>query len=476
MSTPPVAIENARVTVVGGARSGLAAARLLARRGARVFLTERGEAEAGLLAALDAAGVEHEFGGHTARALDADFLVVSPGVPSTVKPVEQALRMKLPVYSEVEVASWFCRGPIVAITGSNGKTTTTSLTAHLIREGGRPLVVAGNIGYPFADYVDEVDESTAVVLEVSSFQLDHVSTFQPRVSVLLNVTPDHLDRYDHDFQKYAAAKFRVFENQRPGDWLVYNADDEVTAGAVDFAAPRRGVQPYAVSIERPVERGAYVRWDEAGAEGRLILALPAPDESGRIDPQSPVIREEDLMSTSDLALRGRHNLYNSLAAAIAARAMEIRSDVVRQSLASFEGVPHRLEKVRTVHDVTFVNDSKATNVNAVWYALESFPGNVILIAGGRDKGNDYGPLKRLVEDKVKGLVAIGESADKVLAELGPHAPQTARAQTMEEAIQYAQLMAEPGDTVLLSPACASFDMFQNYEDRGDTFKRLVMNL
>ncbi|HLA63113.1 MAG TPA: UDP-N-acetylmuramoyl-L-alanine--D-glutamate ligase [Rhodothermales bacterium] len=470
MSTPPVPIENARVTVVGGARSGLAAARLLARRGARVFLTERGEAENGLTASLDAAGVQFEFGGHTARALDADFVVVSPGVPSTVKPVEQALRMKTPVFSEIEVASWFCRGPIVAITGSNGKTTTTSLTAHIVGESGHPMVVAGNIGYPFADYVDEVTDETAVVLEVSSFQLDHIATFRPKVSVLLNVTPDHLDRYDHDFQKYAASKFRVFENQRPGDWLIYNADDEVVAAPVAYAAQRRGFLPYALSIERPVERGAYVR------DGRVILALPAPDASGRIDPQSPMIREEDLMSTSDLALRGRHNLYNSLAAAIAARAMEIRSDVVRQSLASFEGVPHRLEKVRTVHDVTFINDSKATNVNAVWYALESFPGNVVLIAGGRDKGNDYGPLKRLVEDKVKGLVALGESADKVLAELGPHAPQTARAQTMEEAIQYARLMAEPGDTVLLSPACASFDMFQNYEDRGDTFKRLVMSL
>jgi UDP-N-acetylmuramoylalanine--D-glutamate ligase len=468
----PDEIRGRRVTVVGGARSGLAAARLLARHGAEVFLTERKEAEAGLAAALDAAGVGHEFGGHTARALDADFLVVSPGVPSTVKPIEQAQRMKLPVYSEIEVASWFCRGPIVAITGSNGKTTTTSLVAHLIRQGGRELVVAGNIGYPFADYVERVTPETVVVLEVSSFQLDHIASFRPAVSVLLNVTPDHLDRYDHDFQKYAASKFRVFENQRAGDWLVYNADDELVREHVGFAAGRRGLTPYPVSIEQPVERGAYA------LDGRIVLALPEPDAAGagRIVPHSPVIRTEDLMPTSDLALRGRHNLYNSLAAAIAARAMEIRSDVVRQSLASFEGVPHRLEKVRTVNDVTFVNDSKATNVNAVWYALESFPGNVVLIAGGRDKGNDYGPLKKLVEEKVKGLVAVGESGDKVLAELGPHAKQTARAQTMEEAIQYARLMAEPGDTVLLSPACASFDMFQNYEERGDTFKRLVMSL
>jgi UDP-N-acetylmuramoylalanine--D-glutamate ligase len=360
---------------------------------------------------------------------------------------------------------------MVAITGSNGKTTTTSLTAHLIRAGGRDMVVAGNIGEPLADFVDEIDDDTVVVLEVSSFQLDHVETFRPAVSVLLNVTPDHLDRYEHDFDKYAASKFRVFENQRAGDWLVYNADDPVVAAKVD-ALPAGGPERMAMSIEGPVARGGYVRWDTPGRAGRIVLALP---EAGRTASNSP-IHEEDLMSSSDLALRGRHNLYNSLAAAIAARAMEIRSDVVRQSLASFEGVPHRLEKIRTVNDVTFVNDSKATNVNAVWYALESFDGNIVLIAGGRDKGNDYGPLRKLVEDKVKGVVAIGESAEKVLAELGPFTAHTARATSMEEAVQYARLMAEAGDVVLLSPACASFDMFKNYEDRGDTFRDLVMAL
>jgi UDP-N-acetylmuramoylalanine--D-glutamate ligase len=306
---------------------------------------------------------------------------------------------------------------------------------------------------------------------VSSFQLDHIESFRPAVSVLLNITPDHLDRYEHDFDKYAASKFRVFENQRAGDWLVYNADDPVVAAKVDSLTDD-GAERLAISIERPVERGGYVRWDASGRAGRIVLALP---DGGRAGSNSP-IHEEDLMSSSDLALRGRHNLYNSLAAAIAARAMEIRSDVVRQSLASFEGVPHRLEKVRTVNDVTFVNDSKATNVNAVWYALESFDGNVVLIAGGRDKGNDYGPLRKLVEDKVKGIVAIGESAEKVLAELGPHTGHTARATTMDEAIQYARLMAEAGDIVLLSPACASFDMFKNYEDRGDTFRDIVMGL
>ncbi len=467
-------VSGARVTVVGAARSGLAAARLLARHGATVFLTDSGAVPAGAAEALATAGVPFEAGGHTRRALDADWLVVSPGVPTAAPIVQSALRQRLPVYSEIEVASWFCAGPIVAITGSNGKTTTTSLVGHLFATAGRPHVVAGNIGYAFADYADTVDADAAAILEVSSFQLDHVAAFRPRVSVLLNVTPDHLDRYDHSLEQYAASKVRVFENAGAGDWLVYNHDDAfVRAAAEAHLAAHPGVVAAPFSIEAELPQGAFVRLDADGAE-HIVLALPDPS------PTSPpnVI----LMPTADLALPGRHNLYDSLAAAIVARAMEIRSDIVRESLTSFEGVPHRLEKVRTLNGVAYVNDSKATNVNAVWYALESFAGprpggggggRVVLIAGGKDKGNDYGPLQPLVEAKVGGVVAIGESAETVERELGPHAPAVARASSMEEAIQFARLMAEPGDTVLLSPACASFDMFDNYEDRGDTFKRLV---
>ena len=466
-------VPGARVTVVGGARSGLAVARLLARRGADVFLTDAGPAEPGVSEALAKEGIGSEFGGHTARALDADWLVLSPGVPSTAPLVQSALRQKRPVYAEIEVASWFCPGPIVAVTGSNGKTTTTSLIGHLFATAGRKHVVAGNIGFPFSDYVDDLDAETAVVLEVSSFQLDHIVAFRPAVSVLLNITPDHLDRYDHDFGRYAAAKFRIFENQQPGDWLVYSADDELVRDHVTAWAGERGLTPVGFSADAEPTPGAFVRPGPDGAE-RVVLALPAHGAPG-----AP-ITEEDLMTVSDLALTGRHNLYNSLASAIVARAMEIRSDVVRESLTSFEGVPHRLETVRTVHGVRYVNDSKATNVNAVWYALESFPAtdgpNVVLIAGGRDKGNDYEPLRRLAEDKLRGLVAIGEGAQAIEKDLGPHVPRTVRAASMEEAIQYAGLMAEPGDTVLLSPACSSFDMFENYEDRGDTFKRLVRAL
>ena len=457
-------LKGKAVTVIGGARSGLAVARLLARHGAKVFLTDRGPATEGIEDALHEARIAFEFGGHTARALDADLAVISPGVPSTAPLVKQLDGMKVPVVSEIETASWFCRAPIVAITGTNGKTTTTSLTGYLLRQSSaqtghpRQVFVAGNIGYPFADYVEDTTEADAVVLEVSSFQLDHIRDFRPRVGVLLNITPDHLDRYDYSFEKYAAAKYRLFENMTAGDTVVYNADDEILAGFLPIARQRRGFDALGFSVENELEHGAFVRG------GSLVLRLPN-------------LPEEVLMPTAELALPGRHNLYNSLASAIAARLMEVRSDIVRESLATFEGVPHRLEFVRELDGVRYVNDSKATNVNAVWYALESFGREkVVLIAGGRDKGNDYAALRPLVRDRTRAIVALGESADKVMRDLGASAPVAEQAASMEDAIRRARRLARPGDVVLLSPACASFDMFENYEDRGDTFKRLVLSL
>jgi UDP-N-acetylmuramoylalanine--D-glutamate ligase len=460
----PAEVQGKQVTVVGGARSGLAVAKLLATAGADVFLTERDAPEEGLTDALDAAGVAYEFGGHTRRALDADFFVVSPGVPSTINLVQQAQRLGLVIYSEIEAASWFCEAPIVAITGTNGKTTTTSLTGHVFRTAAdtdpawrdRDVIVAGNIGYPISDYVLDTDADDVVVMEVSSFQLDHIDTFHPRVSVLLNITPDHLDRYQNKFERYAQSKFRIFENLQAGDTLVYNHDDEVVRTQAQQRAARRDVTALGFSLEQEVRAGAFLR-DHA-----LVF---------RINDQ-----EETLMQADDVALRGRHNLYNSLAAAVAARVMEVRSDVVRESLASFEGVPHRLELVRNRNGVRFVNDSKATNVNAMWYALESYNSPVVLIAGGRDKGNDYAAIKPLIREKVRAVIAIGESADTVLREIGTLAPDCDIATSMEDAIQKADRIAKRGDVVLLSPACSSFDMFENYEDRGDTFRRLVMRL
>lgn len=465
-------VSGRRVTVVGGARSGLAVARLLARRGAGVFVTERESLPKEAESSLWEAGVSFEEGGHSNRALDADLMVLSPGVPSTASIVKSALSREIPIVSEIEVASWFCRGPIVAVTGSNGKTTTTSLIGHLFKTAERPHVVAGNIGSAFSDAVDEITEQTVVVLEVSSFQLDHIDTFRPHIAVLLNITPDHLDRYGGSFERYAAAKSRLFENQGTSDWQVINRDDPAAWKIATTLSP--GCVPIPFSTEKELDRGAFSRIDSTGTE-LITLSLPPVLSDGTISPQTPPVKE-DLMRSSTLTLRGRHNLYNSLAAAVVARAMEIQDDVIRESLTSFEGVPHRLENVRTHRGVTYINDSKATNVNAVWYALESFSGNVILIAGGKDKGNDYDPLKPLIREKVKGLVAIGESAQTVRDELGPHAGRLVQADSMEQAVEHARRMAEEGDTVLLSPACASFDMFENYEDRGNTFKKIVMDL
>ncbi|WP_263790661.1 UDP-N-acetylmuramoyl-L-alanine--D-glutamate ligase [Salinibacter sp.] len=454
----PDEVRTKRATVVGGARSGRAVARLLAKVGGEVFLTEQDAPSDGAAAALDAAGVEYEFGGHTAAALNADVLVLSPGVPTQSNIVQQALRAGLDVYSEIEAASWFCDAPIVAITGTNGKTTTTSLTGHVFRTAfadtpDREALVAGNIGYPFSDHVLETEPTDVVVLEVSSFQLDHVETFCPRVSVLLNITPDHLGRYDHDFEAYAQAKHNIFRNQGEGDVVVYNRDDDDVRDAVEEAAAEQGVRPMAITREGVPAAGAGLR------DGRIVLRTDDEDDS--------------LMPQDELALRGRHNMYNSLAAAVSARVMEVENDVIRESLSGFEGVPHRLEAVRTVDDVLYVNDSKATNVNAVWYALESFDRPIVLIAGGRDKGNDYTDLKPLVRDQVRAVVALGESAETVVRALGDEAGRHRRADTMEDALSQAQRAAQPGDVVLLSPACSSFDMYANYEERGDTFRRLV---
>ena len=457
----PTDIHTKRATVVGGARSGRAVARLLASAGAEVYLTEQGPPAEGLTNTLDEAGVDYEFNGHTRRALDTDFVVLSPGVPSQANVVQQAQRGGIPLYSEIEVASWFCEAPMIAITGTNGKTTTTSLMGHVFRRhlaahDEREAVVAGNIGYPFSDYVLDVAPDDVVVLEVSSFQLDHVDTFRPRISVILNITPDHLDRYDHDFNAYAQAKFNIFRNQEPGDVVVYNHDDGLVREYVTWAAEQIGFRALPIAQESTPETGAFLQGD------RIVL---------RIDNE-----DEPLMQRDELALRGRHNLYNSLAAAVSARVMEVENDVIRESLSSFEGVPHRLESVRTIDGVLYVNDSKATNVNAVWYALESFDRPVVLIAGGRDKGNDYTDLKPLVRNGVRAVVAIGESADTVYEELGAEADERARARSMEEALNRAQALAKPGDAVLLSPACSSFDMYENYEERGDTFRRLVNTL
>lgn len=403
---------------------------------------------------LESLGVPAEFGGHTARAAEADVLVLSPGVPSTVPVVREAMARGMKVVSELEVASWFCPGPIVAITGTNGKTTTTTLAGRIFQDARVRSVVAGNIGTAFSQVVTEMAEGDVAILEVSSFQLDHIETFRPRVSVLLNITPDHLDRYEHRMELYVASKQRVFENQGGGDTLIYNADDPATRAAVEGKVPG-GVRCLAFRRSGQVNAGAFVQ------DGALTLALEA--SVGAILP------------VSEISIRGAHNLENAMAATLAGRALGVSSASIRATLRNFKGVEHRLEFTRELDGVSYVNDSKATNVDAVWYALQSFGSPIVLLLGGRDKGNDYTRLLDLVKKHVRAIVAIGESAEKVRGAFAGVVPLET-AGSMDEAVRAARRMAQRGDVVLLSPACASFDWFQNYEHRGRVFKDIVMGL
>jgi UDP-N-acetylmuramoylalanine--D-glutamate ligase len=399
-------------------------------------------------------GIESEFGGNTNRALEAEVMVVSPGVPTNAPVILRARAQGLPVVSEVEVASWFTRAEIIAVTGTNGKTTTTALIGRMLSDARIPSMVGGNIGVAFSGIVDELKPESKAVLEISSFQLDTIASFRPRVSVLLNITPDHLDRYDHQFEKYAAAKSRIFENQSVGDTLIYNRDDEMVTRAVNGKAPA-GIRLLPFSVNQTVSAGAWVEGEE--------MTVSIGTERHRVIP------------TKEISIRGRHNLYNAMAATLAAYSAGASIASLRATLKNFKGVEHRLEFVREFQGVLYVNDSKATNVDSVRYALQSFEKPLVVLMGGRDKGNHYDILLPLLKDRVKGIVAIGESADRVEESFERLVP-VRRAETMREAVRTATSMAGAGDVVLLSPACASFDWFENYEHRGRVFKEEVMKL
>ena len=447
------AIQGRRFSVIGGARSGIAVASLLKAHGGEVFLSDKAPAARmqSAVAELDKREVAYEFGGNTSRVLDAEVVVLSPGVPSDVPVVREAKRAGRPVVSEIEVASWFCPAPIVAITGTNGKTTTTTLVGRMFEDARKPAVVAGNIGLAFSQVVEQLTAQSTAILEVSSFQLDHIETFKPKVSVWLNVTPDHLDRYEHDYEKYIAAKCRVFENQRSRDVLVYNADDDTETKHVrSHVHPAVTLLPF--STRKQLEEGAFVD------QGLVKVRFHG--------------KETEVLPARDISLRGEHNLSNALAAVLVSYVMGVSTASVKSTLKNFKGVEHRLEFVRVVNGVTFINDSKATNVDSVWYALQSFDSPIVLFLGGRDKGNDYSRLSDLVRKHVKAIVAIGESSGKVVEAFTPIVRVTT-ASDMKTAVQEAAAVAGPGDIVLLSPACASFDWFENYEHRGRVFKDIV---
>ena len=447
--------DTATYSVLGAARSGLAVARLLAGEGAVVFVSDSRPADqcADAVARLAGMGVESEFGGHTDRVLASSVLVLSPGVPDTIPIVRRAREAGIRITNEIEVAASRCPAPIVAITGTNGKTTTTELAGHIFRSAGRPTFVAGNVGTAFSEIVPQITPDAVVVLEVSSFQLEHVETFRPAVAVVLNITPDHLDRYAN-FEAYCQAKYRIAMNQGPDDALVVNADDPYAAAAIGYTAAR----PFGISIAddaMPLGHGAFRR----GAD--LVIDTGA------------ATRPERVLPTDEIRIRGPHNLYNAMAASVAARLLGVEVPVIADALRSFPGVPHRLEPVRELDGVRWVNDSKATNVDSLRYALASFAEPIVLIAGGRSKKNVYDAVLPLVAANVKAAVVVGEAADEMEQAFAPLTRVLRAGFSMESAVALARSVADPGDVVLLSPACASFDMFQNYEHRGDVFKHLV---
>jgi UDP-N-acetylmuramoylalanine--D-glutamate ligase len=446
-------LRHSKVTVIGAARSGVAAATLLQRQGATVFVSDN-EPEAKLtshIPHLMSAGIEFETGGHTDRVYDCSLMVISPGVPSRAPVVLEAKRRGITIISEVELASWFCKAPIVAITGSNGKTTTTTLLGRILYDAKTKHVVAGNIGKAFSGVVLELAETDVAVLEVSSFQLDYCETFRPRIAVILNITPDHMDRYENSMERYAASKARIFMNQTADDVLIYNVDDEWTTKTIRRAHSRT----IGFSVRQQVPEGAFVDG------GEVVTVL-----SGK---------QSRLLPTSEISIPGMHNLYNAMAAALAGQLLGVGTASIRATLKNFKGVEHRLEFVREVDGVKYVNDSKATNVDSVWYALQAFHEPMVVLLGGRDKGNDYSKLVDLVRKNVRAIVAIGESAGNVEKAFSGVKPIT-RAASMREAVAAARALAQPGDVVLLSPACASFDWFENYEHRGKLFKELVNEL
>jgi UDP-N-acetylmuramoylalanine--D-glutamate ligase len=449
---PQIELRGKRVLVVGLARTGLAAALFCQARGARVTASDaRSESEIGEAALqLREAGCALELGGHTLPTFQSqDLIVPSPGVPANLPGLVAARAAGTPIWSEIELASSFLRGKLVAITGSNGKTTTTALLGHILVGAGMQVIVAGNIGTPLISRVGDSSENTVTVAEVSSFQLEWIDTFRPNVSVVLNLTPDHLDRHA-SFEDYCRAKLRIFENQTEGDWAVLNADDAVLARQ-SLRHPRVSW----FSRTRGLPDGASLR------RSQIVFR----DDRG----------ETVLLERGDIGLRGEHNVENVLAAASAGWLIGVPAAAIAAGVRSFPGVEHRIEFVAEIGGVQFYNDSKATNVDAALKALDAFPGGLFVILGGKDKGSDYTPLIEPLRQRAKLVMLIGAAADKIEAQIGGSVT-TARAGTLDRAVAMASERVRRGDTVLLAPACASFDQFENYEHRGRVFKQLVHTL
>ena len=442
-----------RIVVLGGGESGVGSAVLAKVKGFDVFLSDMGNISENYKAMLEKWEIPFEQGCHSeALILNADEVIKSPGIPSTAPMVRKIEERGINIISEIEFAGRYDSAKKVCITGSNGKTTTTSLIFHLLQQAGLNVGLGGNIGKSYA-YQVATENHDIYVLELSSFQLDNVYDFKADIAIITNITPDHLDRYGHNMENYVKAKFRITRNMSSEDCFIFCSDDEITINHLNQIVVKAQKLPFTQKGE--VEQGAFVQND------RMIIRYKD---------------QECDMYLQELALGGRHNIYNSMAAAIAAKAMDIDNAAIREGLATFQAVEHRLEKVLSIKDVLYINDSKATNVDAAWYALECQTRPVVWIVGGTDKGNDYSSLRALAQEKVKAIICMGLDNKKIHDSFGDIVAEMHDVTSAQDAVQLASRLASSGDVVLLSPCCASFDLFKNYEDRGRQFKEAVRNL
>lgn len=440
---------------MGGAESGVGAAVLAKVKGFDVFLSDNGEIKPEYKETLDKWGIDYEEGGHTEeKILSADEIIKSPGIPSSVPIIKKLEALHTPIISEIEFASRYDNSKKICITGSNGKTTTTSLIYYLFKQAGLNVGLGGNIGKSYAFQV-ATEKHDYYVLEISSFQLDGCYDFRPDIAIITNITPDHLDRYDYNMENYVRAKFRITRNLRPQDCFIFDSDDQITIGHLDQILIQAKQLPY--TQEKKVSQGAYLDSD------KIVLEYE---------------QDETEIYLNELALGGKHNIYNSMAAALAAKASGVSNSVIKEALRSFSPIEHRLEPVLSIKDVLYINDSKATNVDSAWYALECQTKPVVWIVGGKDKGNDYSVLDELVRKKVKAIVCLGLHNERIHEAFEGIVGKENMVDTdsAEKAVRAAAGLAQAGDVVLLSPCCASFDLFKSYEDRGEQFKEAVRNL
>lgn len=442
-----------RLVILGGGESGVGTALLGIKKGYKVFVSDKGKIKEEYKKVLKHFEIDWEEEQHTeSKILNADLVMKSPGIPDKVALVQKLLANNIPVISEIEFASKYTDATIIGITGSNGKTTTTMMVNHILKEEGLHVGMAGNIGDSYAKMVSE-NNFDYYVLEISSFQLDGIVDFKPHIAIITNITPDHLDRYNYEFDNYITSKFRIAENQTEDDYLIYDADDEVLVSWLEKHPVKSKLIPF--SLTKQFKEGVCLKNNKI-----------------HITTQNNTIE----MATDNLALEGKHNLKNTMAASAASKLVNIRKATIRASIENFQGAAHRLESVLKIAHVHYVNDSKATNVNATYYALESMKSATVWIVGGVDKGNDYKSLMPLVREKVKAIICLGVDNSKIIEEFGNVVDLLVETKSMNEAVKMAYKIGQRGDTVLLSPACASFDLFENYEDRGNQFKAAVKSL